>query len=339
MSYKLKTLIVFDTNSLRSTDAGEVAYSFFAFGKPFQIIEEFINEKGLISEVHLAVPSWAIEELKDQKRRQYDEDVAEYQKLAKRLSGLPHTGEIIFPEEEFNCTEYINQKAIEFITSKQIKLLELKEDTANNVLKSMMVRVLKDEGRKAPFASFGKGYKDAGFKDNLVWESLLSFEEIPNYDKIIFLTKDGDFNKHCIEEFIEKWARHFTISKDEINVKTELQKDYENLILNRKVYEYCEKEFFINYFDNLIKAATAIQIDGNDFKIEEYKVQNYCSFVNSIKDEDGDYETPVIESDVLITIIHTEEEEIIEIPVKAKTLLSDYETMGIEETTFEPLIY
>ena len=45
MSYKIKTLIVFDTNSLRNTDAGEVAYSFFIFGRPFQVIEEFILEK------------------------------------------------------------------------------------------------------------------------------------------------------------------------------------------------------------------------------------------------------------------------------------------------------
>lgn len=45
MSHKLKTLIFFDTNSLRSTDAGEVAYSFFAFGRPFQVIETFISEK------------------------------------------------------------------------------------------------------------------------------------------------------------------------------------------------------------------------------------------------------------------------------------------------------
>ena len=34
MAFRLKTLIVFDTNSLRSTDAGEVAFSFFTFGRP-----------------------------------------------------------------------------------------------------------------------------------------------------------------------------------------------------------------------------------------------------------------------------------------------------------------
>ncbi len=55
MCYKLKTLIVFDTNSLRSTDAGEVAYSFFAFGRPFQVIEEFIIEKSLTDDIHIAI--------------------------------------------------------------------------------------------------------------------------------------------------------------------------------------------------------------------------------------------------------------------------------------------
>jgi len=41
MSYKLKTLVVFDTNSLRCIEAGGVAYSSFAFGRQFQVIEEF----------------------------------------------------------------------------------------------------------------------------------------------------------------------------------------------------------------------------------------------------------------------------------------------------------
>ncbi len=101
MSYKIKTLIVFDTNSLRSTDAGEVAYSFFAFGRPFQVIEEFIIEKSLTDDIHIAIPTRAIEELKDQKQRQYKTDIAEFQKLAKGLSGLPHIPEITLPETEF----------------------------------------------------------------------------------------------------------------------------------------------------------------------------------------------------------------------------------------------
>src|SRR5688572_24498490 len=107
MSYKLKTLIVFDTNSLRSTDAGDVAYSFFAFGRPFQVIESFIIEKKLAEDINIAIPTWAIEELKDQKNRKYKEDVENYLKITTRLMGLPGFGRIPLPVTDFDCADYI----------------------------------------------------------------------------------------------------------------------------------------------------------------------------------------------------------------------------------------
>jgi len=152
MSYKIKTPVVFDTNSLRSIDAGEVAYSFFAFGRPFQVIEEFIIDKNLTDDIDIAIPTWAIEELKDQKQRQYKTDIIEFKKLAKMLSGLPHIPEIALPETEFDCATYVGEKALAYLATKQIKLLEIKEEIANTVLQSMMVRVMKDESRKKPFA-------------------------------------------------------------------------------------------------------------------------------------------------------------------------------------------
>lgn len=110
----LMTLIVFDTNSLRSTDAGEVAYSFFEFGKPFQTIEDFINEKSLHENIHLAIPSWAIEELKDQKHRQYKADIDEFKKVSQRLLGLPHMPDLTLPEDEFDCLSYIHNSPLTF---------------------------------------------------------------------------------------------------------------------------------------------------------------------------------------------------------------------------------
>ncbi len=47
MAFKFKTLIVFDTNALRSTEKGEVAYSFFTFGQPYQRVEDFIETNHL----------------------------------------------------------------------------------------------------------------------------------------------------------------------------------------------------------------------------------------------------------------------------------------------------
>lgn len=254
MSYKLKTLIVFDTNSLRSTEKGKVAYSFFAFGRPFQVVEEFILENELSEDIHIAIPTWTIEELKDQKQLQYKEDIEEFEKLATRLSGMPHIPEITIPDGDFDCSSYLQQKSEEFLGTKEIKLMGIPEALANTVLQNMMQRVMKEERAKHPFVHAKRGnktYKDAGFKDNLIWESLLHFPDVENYDKVIFLTGDSDYT-NCKTEFAEKWNKHFSIVADENNAIAEIKRDYELYISERAIYEFTQTDYFKDIlFDNL----------------------------------------------------------------------------------------
>lgn len=331
MSYKIKTLIVFDTNSLRSTDAGEVAYSFFAFGRPFQEIEKFIIEKKLSEDIHIAIPSWAIEELKDQKQRQYKIDIDEFKKLTQRLSGLPHIPEITLPEEEFDCATYVESKAIEFLAEKEIILLEIEEESANNVLRSMMSRVMRDEHKKAPFANLGKTYKDAGFKDNIVWESLMNFEYITNYDKIIFLTKDGDFNKHCEAEFIEKWQRHISILKDENNVLANVLKDYGNYIQERAIHDFAQTEYFRDYLHDELKVKTNIVIEGKEYPIENFTITDICKNANRLAPNEEEVENIFVSSEIKIHF--TKDGEKKEQTVEALTLIWDDESKDIQPPT------
>lgn len=332
MAYKFKTLIVFDTNSLRSTEAGEVAYSFFAFGRPFQVVEEFILEKDLSEDIHIAIPTWAIEELKDQKHRQYKTDIIEFQKLATRLAGMPHIPEIALPEEEFDCTTYIQEKAQEYLATKSIKLLEIKEELANTVLQSMMVRVMKDQNKKQPFAHSGK-YKDAGFKDNIVWESLMHFDGVTDYDKVIFITKDGDYS-NCEHEFKAKWNRHIAIEKDENNAIAEIQKDYELYITERAIYEFTQTDYFKDYlFDNL-KVKSEIVLDGNNHKIENFEIVDRCMQIERMPPNEDFEENIVIHT--IIKIFYTDGGVKKEQDVKTTTVLADEVTRDISETNFEP---
>lgn len=332
MSYKLKTLVVFDTNSLRSIEAGEVAYSFFAFGRPFQVIEEFIVGKSLTDDIQIAIPTWAIEELKDQKQRQYKTDIIEFQKLAKRLSGLPHIPEIKLPETEFDCATYIEEKALAYLDTKQVKRLEIKEEIANTVLRSMMTRVMKDEGKKKPFAHSGKYYKDAGFKDNIIWESLMNFEGLTEYHKVIFLTKDGDY-ANCDVEFKAKWNKYLFITSDENLVLTEIQKDYDNYIKERAIHDYAQKEYFVDYLKDELKVKTSIVIDGAEYKIENFAIADVCKYVSRLApNEDGD-ENLLVSS--IINIHFTQQGEKKVKPVEALTLLWDEETKEIVSTEFD----
>ena len=332
MSYKIKTLIVFDTNSLRSTDAGEVAYSFFAFGRPFQVIEIFIIEKNLAEDVHIAIPTWAIEELKDQKKRQYKTDIAEFQKLAKRLSGLPHIPEITLPEEEFDCVTYVGEKAVAYLATKQIKLLEIKEEIANAVLRSMMTRVMKDEGKKKPFAHSGKYYKDAGFKDNIIWESLMNFDGLAEFDKVIFLTKDGDY-ANCDVEFKTKWNKHLLITSDENLVLVDIQKDYDNYIKERIIHDFTQTEYFVDYLRDDLKVKTVIVIEGVEYKIENFAIADSCKYVDRQPPNEDEVENLLVSS--VISIHFTQDGKKKVQPVEALTLLEDDETKTIISTEYD----
>jgi hypothetical protein len=331
MSYKLKTLIVFDTNSLRSTEAGEVAYSFFAFGRPYQIIEEYILEKDLSEDIHIAIPTWAIEELKDQKHRQYKTDIIEFQKLAKRLSGMPHIPEIKLPEEEFDCTTYIKVKAEEYLATKQIRLLEIKEELASTVLQSMMVRVMKDQNKKQPFAHSGK-YKDAGFKDNIVWESLMHFEGVSDFDKVIFITKDTDYT-NCPFEFRTKWNRHITIISDENNAIVEIQKDYELYITERAIYEFAQTDYFKDYLNDLLSKKSEIMIEDSSYKIENFKLLDTCISITRIPPNEHMIESLYVTSEINIyyKVVGKKREQMI----TATTSFADEETKEIIDTSYD----
>ena len=331
MSYKLKTLVVFDTNSLRSTEAGEVAYSFFAFGRPFQVIEDFILEKNLNEDIHIAIPTWAVEELKDQKHRQYKTDIVEFQKLAKRLSGMPHIPQIALPEVEFDCTTFIKEKADEYLATKEIKLLEIKEELANTVLQSMMKRVMKDQNKKQPFAHSGK-YKDAGFKDNIVWESLMHFDGVTDFDKIIFLTKDTDY-ANCQVEFKAKWNRHISISSDENTVVAEILKDYELYINERVIYDFAQTEYFKDYLSDNLKLKSEISFEDGNFKIENFKLLDTCTNITRIPPNEHMIESLYVTSE--IKIFYTANGEKKEQIVNATTSFADEETKEIIETFYD----
>ena len=323
MSHSLKTLIVFDTNSLRSIIGGEVAYATFEFGGPFNLIESFIVDKNLTANISIAIPAWAIVELKDQKERQYEDDLAAFKSNFERLRGLPHFASLLVDDTAFNCGEHIHAKSEEYLATKSsISIIELKEEKANEVLKSMMERVLKEQKAKRPFAHTGK-FKDAGFKDNIIWESILNYEELKNFDKLIFLTKDGDY-VGCEYEFRGRWNKHIEILKDEAAVIAELEKDYKNYIDYRQLYEYAHTAYFKDYLSDMFTPKTTVFFEEEDCIILNFKIEKYCSRVEMAEDEDGDFTMPVIFSKVIINAKKPSEDKV-DIPLEIQTKYTDIE--------------
>lgn len=331
----LKTLIVFDTNMLREMLGKEVAYNKFSFGKAYDELNSFINENGLNNDVVLTVSTMVIEELKNQKKRAYLQDINDLKEIVKRLEGLPHIAEnsITIPDANFDCEIFVEENAKKFIDENGINTLVYKDEHSTSILSNMIKKVATVDKPKSPFAISGN-YKDAGFKDSIIWETLMHFEKVEEFDKIIFLSKDGDYKENCIDDFKSKWNRHIKIEKDKNNVIAELKTDYELYIKERGIYDFAQTDYFKDYLFDGLKTKTEICFDEANFKIENFEITDTCINIERLPISEDFEENLIIQSSIKIFFADNsvKKEQI----VVAKTTLADDETKEILETTFEP---
>ena len=334
MAYRIKTLIVFDTNVLRDMLGKEVVYNSFTFGKSYNELDTFIKESGLEEYVTLSVSTMVIEELKNQKKRAYKQDIANLKEIVKRLEGLPHIPEnsIPIPDEDFDCGVFIEQNATVYIAANNINTLVYKEEHASSILNNMVQKVVTTDKPQSPFAISGP-YKDAGFKDGIIWETLMHFDMVLDYDKVIFLSKDGDYKENCIYDFTQKWNRHIKIEKDKNNVIAELKKDYGNYIEEKAIHDFADKEYFRDYLFDQLKVKTEIAINGSNFKIENFVIENPCTLVERMPPTDDEDEYIIINSEIKIHFTEAKEKK--QQVVLAQTKLADEETKDIIETIYD----
>ncbi len=323
MAYRIKTLIVFDTNVLRDMLGKEVVYNSFTFGKSYNELDTFIKENGLEEYVKLSVSTMVIEELKNQKKRAYKQDIANLKEIVKRLEGLPHIpeGSIPIPDEEYDCGAFIEHNAAAYIAANDINTLVYKEEHASSILSNMVQKVVNTD---KPLS---------GFKDGIIWETLMHFETVLEYDKVIFLSKDGDYKENCLDDFKEKWNRHIKIEKDKNNVIAELKLDYGNYIEERAIHDFADKEYFRDYLFDQLKVKTEIAINGSNFKIENFVIENPCTLVERMPPSDEEDEYIIIHSQIIIHFTEAGEKK--QQVVIAQTELADEESKEIIQTTYD----
>jgi len=274
----MKTLVVFDTNSLRNLKAGQVAYNAFSFNKTYDLLDTFVKENNLTEKVTLAVSSMVIEELKNQKSIQYKKDIDKLKEIARRMNGMPHIDEntITIPDEKFDIAGFIEAEAKKYFEANRVNVIEYKDEHFPSMLKNMLHKVIGRDRVLSPFFTT-KEHSDAGFKDNVIWETIMHYEKNNDYDKIIFFTADGDYLENCKEDFESKWKRYIFIEKDVNNVIYQLTKDYEKEIIFKKLFVYANSEVFRDTLKKELDEMTLILIDEIEYPIEKYEIKEYCS--------------------------------------------------------------
>jgi len=324
-----KTLIVFDTNKLRQVLRGSPSYGSFDFGVAFNKIKEFIESNKLRDVIDIGIPDISVQELVQQKVEQYCQDCKEFQNIVSRLSQLPDTdfSGIRMPSQGFECESYLQPSIEDFFNDNDIKVIKLPEESYADIFKEVMTRAVK---RQPPFKNSKKS-SDIGFKDVVLWETLLSYE-ISEYSKVLFITEDKVFHdRRCKEEFEEKKERTILIHQSAELVITELEQSYADIIEKNKFIEFTSKDYFRDYVQDELSKWHQITIDGHEWTIKGWKVLNYLDNVEYPNEDETTSDWVVITTKIELNI--SDKSVTKRIITGLKTYLDD--VMGIRGSEIE----
>lgn len=337
MSYKIKSLIIFDTNSLRKVriNAKEreiIDYSNFNFGSPFQKIKTYLVEKKIENVIALGIPDMVLLELQNQCEKQYHKEYTVIQEAINRIAELPAKNGIALadPDNEFIYKNYINEKIESVINEHNVIKIPFDETKTVSIFKNMLDKVLDIEDVKSPFRP-----KDAGFKDNVIWESLIRYDDINKYDKIFFLTKDGDYKDNCYEEFKKLWPEQdIYIRKEPAQVIIDIERIYQEYLAEKEIFDFTESEIFKETLERDLSSKQKIDIDGNEYQISSFTINNYAVKIEKQLPDEDEVENITVTSDITIEYLFEEENK--QIKIIGTTLLYDEPSKEILETTFDP---
>ena len=317
----IKSLIIFDTNKLRATKDGAVSYGNFNFSSDFFMMKSKIIEKGLKDHIVIAIPEIALKELIQQKVESFNEDNSSLKQILNRLSQIP---DLVLPSFNFTISEAEIKSRLEKDLSKTLEkndctIIKLPEDKLHIIMKRITKRAIE---RIQPFYK-NRGSKDSGFKDNLIWETILNFKEISNYDKIYFLTEDYDFyGKECKNEFENEFGKTIEINSSINYLESEINEIYNKEIDTFKWNKYANEDYFKSYLIDQLSMLEEIDFKGKTYAIKEKKVTDFFIRTEPYVDL-GNEDEDVLVLTSLISAKLENEGKLEERNIEAKTIIDD----------------
>lgn len=197
-----KNCVIFDTNLINENK---------------KVLLE-IKEK-LIPLSDILIPRMVIEEIQGQKSRAIKEDYS-------RIKGIIEKNCNYFKyEEKFKLKDVLltNEKEIEkwFLDYCNNKFLEYEGVTLEEIIS-------RAKNKQPPFIN-EVGSSDKGFKDSIIWKSILNSKELESYKIVIFATKDQSgfikYNKELCDEYKK-------IHNSEIKICSSIESIYKLLNIN-----------------------------------------------------------------------------------------------------------
>ena len=317
--------LIFDTNALFQAYEKKADFTSFSFNATFENVIDMINKLDIYNQVTIAIPSVVWNEMKKQIIEKHDDLLLAFKNTITKKN---------FPEYSIRENPEINYS--EYIETEIIKYKEELSKGLNNVIEIPIASDSRFESiinrafmKLPPFE--GKDKKsDKGFKDALLWESVLEFAIKHPKSKIIYYSKDNAFGDFLLKEFAENVVDSVLfICKNESEVKTQLEiwakeidqysyQPIEEYDENKEIVDWINSEDFIEQVINqdfdlaekgrLITSTVTslINIDNIEcFNLnedsKEYYIEVVLQFVYKLKD--GGKTKEIINVGIVATVL------------------------------------
>jgi len=254
------TEIFFDTNILKRREIED--FSDLKFNNVFESFLDFLGAEDLLELYRINVCEITLEELKKQISEEYYKSKEELSKNYKKLKNI-HT--IKMDIDNNNFYERMEKFFLDYFETKNIKKIDIPKN--KEIFNKIINRAINKE---KPFS--GKdGESDKGFKDVILWESILEYAKKSQSKRFMLVTKNkNDFPLQLKDEFkmqthkdIRIYYEIADLQKFVINEQNMKQIDMlsiekiDKIELANAINEY----FLINEVEGLV---------GKDFRIENF---------------------------------------------------------------------
>lgn len=255
---------IFDTNALYQKYEGVADFRAFSFNPNYNYTIDLINQLDIYNDVTILIPSVVWNEMEKQIVEKHDELLVKFKSTVTKK---------LFPE--YSITENPMVDYPKYIKSSIEDYKSNLSDGINKVLELPIASSRRYDSivdrafnKIPPFE--GKDKKsDKGFKDALLWESILEFASQHQNSKILYYSKDNAFGEYLLDEFNSRIkGSSISICKNESEVKSQLEswaKEIDKYSYN-PITEYQENK---ELFDWLNSADFSIQIIDLDFGLAE----------------------------------------------------------------------
>lgn len=254
----MKTHIFFDTNVLEIIKGKD--FSKFQFSCEYDKVLELIRKYDLQNKVELYVSQIVIEEM----LKHYKEDFsAAYNRAKHEIEIHNEALETVLNEtikfdpkyDKRKYNKFIKQNAKRYVEKTAINVLPYPEDIEAIIKRSLL--------GKNPFhvtKMGGKKHKDGGFKDVIIWESLIN-TNFDQKDAIILFTEDNDFDGEKLKDDLKK--NPFFLCRTIEQLEKSLM---EAFTINEKYY-FVYKKVNTDYFIEGIETDIWMQVkDSYDYR-------------------------------------------------------------------------